>query len=228
MALSTEDRKSSTRRADAPSYLAYLQTAGWRTTRNAALRRARYRCGRCGTGRQLEVHHLSYERLGNERDADIAVLCRACHTQHHLAEDRKRPEGIYLVLASEVLTRDPFIGFADLAGEMKDLCAQRGIPPVPHLIDRAIGLVSGSRMKTRQADAPVAPETPEAPVTPDQAVRLLAGIRAKLGMPDATPKPIRAGRVVTQGRADQLRAFAMVTREMEASIARCEALEHEA
>ena len=31
----------------------------------------------------LDVHHLTYERLGREKDEDLRVLCRACHGDEH-------------------------------------------------------------------------------------------------------------------------------------------------
>jgi len=38
-------------------------------------------CG-CG-GKGLEVHHLSYRRLGNELLSDLIVLCVGCHKKQH-------------------------------------------------------------------------------------------------------------------------------------------------
>ena len=31
----------------------------------------------------LQVHHLTYERLGNERMSDLEVMCRGHHKKHH-------------------------------------------------------------------------------------------------------------------------------------------------
>ena len=31
----------------------------------------------------LEVHHLSYARLGHEHDEDLYVVCRSCHSDLH-------------------------------------------------------------------------------------------------------------------------------------------------
>jgi len=38
-------------------------------------------CRECGneTHGVLDVHHLTYERLGNESMADLAIVCRPCH-----------------------------------------------------------------------------------------------------------------------------------------------------
>jgi 5-methylcytosine-specific restriction endonuclease McrA len=49
--------------------------------RRAALKRARYRCERCGEQEQLEVHHI-----GNRQDRSLfnaQVLCVPCHSKEH-------------------------------------------------------------------------------------------------------------------------------------------------
>lgn len=62
-----------------PRYLGYMASPAWRERRKRALERAGYRCQVCGETRGLQVHHNSYERLGNEADEDLAVLCFWCH-----------------------------------------------------------------------------------------------------------------------------------------------------
>ncbi|MGH8995383.1 MAG: hypothetical protein ACRDYB_05020 [Acidimicrobiales bacterium] len=52
-------------------------------------------CLVCG-GEWSDLHHRSYDRLGNERWCDLIPLCRACHGQLHARlegnpEWRKRP-----------------------------------------------------------------------------------------------------------------------------------------
>lgn len=73
-------------------YLDYLNTDHWRTTRTAKLEQVGYRCERCGEparriteGRWagLHVHHLTYDRLHNERLDDLQVLCVVCHQDEH-------------------------------------------------------------------------------------------------------------------------------------------------
>ncbi len=60
-------------------YDRYLESPAWRAAREAAIRRARGLCQWCGAAGKLEVHHLSYARLGHERPGDLAALCRDCH-----------------------------------------------------------------------------------------------------------------------------------------------------
>lgn len=78
----------------------YLQSDHWLATRDAKLEQAKRRCERCGEyakrrpgGRWvgLHVHHLTYERVGQERMDDLEVLCIHCHqVEHGHAEDTER------------------------------------------------------------------------------------------------------------------------------------------
>jgi hypothetical protein len=72
----------------------YLRSPHWRTRRARAIALAGGRCERCGKPGRLEVHHLTYKRLGRERDRDLRALCHPCH---RLA-DRSRRAGSLGVL----------------------------------------------------------------------------------------------------------------------------------
>jgi hypothetical protein len=61
------------------NYYEYIKSPEWRVRANAAKRRAGYRCQTCGSNNKLQAHHLSYDRLGDEREEDIKVLCDECH-----------------------------------------------------------------------------------------------------------------------------------------------------
>jgi hypothetical protein len=65
-------------------YKEYLQTPHWKHRREARVRAAGHRCQLCNSGSvSLNVHHRTYERLGEELDGDLIVLCRACHSTFH-------------------------------------------------------------------------------------------------------------------------------------------------
>lgn len=64
-------------------YNEYLQTPHWKETRKAALERAGNRCQLCNNDQRLHVHHRTYERLGEEHDTDLIVLCASCHGRFH-------------------------------------------------------------------------------------------------------------------------------------------------
>ena len=65
------------------SYHEYIQSVQWKQRAAAMVARAGFRCERCGSPRDLNVHHKTYARLGNEQADDLAVLCRACHQKEH-------------------------------------------------------------------------------------------------------------------------------------------------
>jgi hypothetical protein len=73
-------QKGESRRA---RYRDYLRSQQWQERRLAALKRAKNACSRCGSTERLEVHHPSYDNLGEERARQLVVLCRNCHAKHH-------------------------------------------------------------------------------------------------------------------------------------------------
>lgn len=64
-------------------YRQYLQGPEWDKRRREALRLADYRCEKCGEARPLQVHHLTYQRIFNESQADLQALCFPCHEWIH-------------------------------------------------------------------------------------------------------------------------------------------------
>src|SRR5262249_7450162 len=68
----------------AMDYSEYLQTPEWQATRKRILKRDRYTCQSCSmTNVILNIHHLTYERLGCEDDQDLVTLCEDCHHELH-------------------------------------------------------------------------------------------------------------------------------------------------
>jgi hypothetical protein len=64
-------------------YTTYLQTDAWRARRERTLLLAGYTCQRCGRAKATDAHHLTYDRLGRERDGDLLALCEPCHGALH-------------------------------------------------------------------------------------------------------------------------------------------------
>lgn len=64
-------------------YHRYINSPEWREKRAERLFLDDRRCTRCEAAEQLEVHHVSYERLGNERMDDLRTLCGPCHAREH-------------------------------------------------------------------------------------------------------------------------------------------------
>jgi len=63
-------------------YAAYLASPRWRAFRLFVLCLARGRCAVCGDP-ATQVHHLTYERRGNERIGDVEPVCDVCHQAEH-------------------------------------------------------------------------------------------------------------------------------------------------
>jgi 5-methylcytosine-specific restriction endonuclease McrA len=79
----------------------YLFSEHWSRFRNTVLETQRASlgrniCERCPEGanqrvaNELHIHHLTYERLGEERLEDVEVLCRDCHDKIHLRDQINR------------------------------------------------------------------------------------------------------------------------------------------
>ena len=64
-------------------YSRYIQSPEWAAVRKAKFQQAGTRCQECGGDERLEVHHLTYDRLGHERLEDLQVLCHWCHMREH-------------------------------------------------------------------------------------------------------------------------------------------------
>lgn len=61
----------------------YLQSIAWDNLRKLTFFLANYKCQHCGSTDNLECHHTTYERLGNEKYGDLKCLCRKCHQAVH-------------------------------------------------------------------------------------------------------------------------------------------------
>ena len=72
--------KAKARRTD---YHAYIHSPAWGRKRQRKFGQVGRRCEKCGRDSDLQVHHLTYVRLGRERMGDLQVLCRGCHEGVH-------------------------------------------------------------------------------------------------------------------------------------------------
>ena len=60
----------------------YYKSPGRAAKRNERLKIDGYKCARCGFTRALEVHHINYERFGDEDvGRDLITLCKKCHRE---------------------------------------------------------------------------------------------------------------------------------------------------
>jgi 5-methylcytosine-specific restriction endonuclease McrA len=71
-------------------YTCYLASPKWQHTRASAIVAAGGACADCGTQRRLlDVHHLTYRRLGHEHLSDLTAVCRPCHDARHRDGDHQ-------------------------------------------------------------------------------------------------------------------------------------------
>ena len=61
----------------------YLTSGTWKAFKFHIQARDSNQCQVCGSEDNLECHHITYERLGNEWDSDLVTLCRTHHQMVH-------------------------------------------------------------------------------------------------------------------------------------------------
>ena len=85
-------RKRQRRKSKPPTltYREYIDSPAWKRKRAAAIKHNGSKCNICGGKSYLQVHHLTYERLGREEMSDLEVLCKFCHGLEH--EDKYTPQ----------------------------------------------------------------------------------------------------------------------------------------
>jgi hypothetical protein len=74
-------------------YTTYISSAKWAAKRQQALARDSNQCQTCLSLDNLEVHHKTYERLGDEALEDLITLCHECHEAITTVIRRRRYEG---------------------------------------------------------------------------------------------------------------------------------------
>lgn len=68
-------------RPEGLGYKAYMSSPQWDVKRVEAIKKDGNRCRTCGRIGKLEVHHISYIRMGQERPEDLMTLCPKCHEE---------------------------------------------------------------------------------------------------------------------------------------------------
>ena len=79
--------KAKSRNFVRPNYYEYINSPRWKNRAKRIKEKAGC-CSVCKSVHNLNVHHLTYERLGREKKSDLVVLCRDCHAiEHDIPED---------------------------------------------------------------------------------------------------------------------------------------------
>lgn len=60
-------------------YQRYLASREWALLKEQVRARSGGKCERCEENEYEQTHHLTYERVGHERLADLQALCAGCH-----------------------------------------------------------------------------------------------------------------------------------------------------
>ena len=88
------------------NYLEYMQSDQWRTKRKYAIHKAGYKCDICRSKLCLEVHHKTYENLGNEKDEELQVLCKRCHKDLHYQKNKARASKDMILQATPITEKE--------------------------------------------------------------------------------------------------------------------------
>lgn len=66
-------------------YKEFLGTSYWAEVRRQKLEEANYQCASCGRTERLQVHHTTYDIIGEELEnlEFLDVLCEDCHKRLH-------------------------------------------------------------------------------------------------------------------------------------------------
>jgi len=90
------------------NYKEYLKSDHWQKTRRRKLNRTA-KCAICAERNDLDVHHLTYDRMYKEHLSDLRVVCRRCHEVIHvlincgkLKYKSTKPQARYAVTKSAV------------------------------------------------------------------------------------------------------------------------------
>ncbi len=64
-------------------YHRYLASADWQSVRQRVLKRAQGTCEGCLQAPATQVHHQTYEHVGDELLFELVAICRPCHERLH-------------------------------------------------------------------------------------------------------------------------------------------------
>ena len=77
-------------------YKQYLASREWRVKRKEVIERNNNICERCASRPIEDVHHLTYENIGNEDERDLLGVCRPCH--EYLAAERDEDPALEAII----------------------------------------------------------------------------------------------------------------------------------
>jgi 5-methylcytosine-specific restriction endonuclease McrA len=73
-------------------YNLYLASPEWNSKKIRVRARDYGRCQLCNSDRFLDIHHLTYNRVGDEALFDLVTLCRNCHDEEEALKKESKNE----------------------------------------------------------------------------------------------------------------------------------------
>lgn len=70
-------------------YQEYLESTKWKEFRKKAFEHYGRKCNKCQTTKNLQIHHLHYNNIFNEKLEDVRVLCKYHHEETHGINKKK-------------------------------------------------------------------------------------------------------------------------------------------
>jgi len=86
-------------------YNEYIKSDAWRLKRSERLAIGNHKCAYCCTRKRIQVHHLTYERIGNELMEDLVPLCETHHAkiERIIKSGKMKRTGHPLLLLTETM-----------------------------------------------------------------------------------------------------------------------------
>ena len=63
--------------------LDYYNSPEWMLKRSLKLMWGKYKCEKCGSKNNPQIHHKHYKSFGDEMPWDLIILCEQCHKDEH-------------------------------------------------------------------------------------------------------------------------------------------------
>ena len=85
-------------------YKKYLLSDEWAKLKIDLFNFRGKKCEKCGSKKQICVHHLTYKNIYKEELSDLVILCRNCHEKEHgILKHKKKQKPIKILsLAQKV------------------------------------------------------------------------------------------------------------------------------
>ena len=64
------------------------------------------KCEQCGRKYELNVHHLTYENIGDEKSSDVITLCKRCHIDFHYNQRFVNPTKKMILKQHQITQKD--------------------------------------------------------------------------------------------------------------------------